>query len=269
MNNDIYFPVSSQPIKTSINGIMTVSHDHQAIVREDTGKVLGVHSAKYKLVRNEDVFPHISDALDRTDIDLRDMTVFDQVDFSGARTIRTYNFPHHSIDIGGGDKVCLQVKATNSYDGSNAFGFLFGGYRFICSNGMVVGTSLARAKRKHTTNINVEEMINKLNIAANSYFENEPMWKKWASTHITDEQALAVLLELAGGNEDGRLYKQLIPMWWKERSALGATAWALYQVVTAWSTHTTSRTRENAGTALLLREDRVRNILPSIEKLAA
>ena len=269
MNPDIYFDVIERPVTTVIDDTVHWSDQYKALIRPDTGRILGVHSKKYKMVKNGHAYPLVDEALESADINTSRMTVNDQLDFGGARTIRTYNFPDHTIDIGGGDKVCLQLKVTNSYDGSNAFGFLFGGYRFICSNGMVVGTSLARVKRKHTTNINVEDLINKLNIAAESYFDNEPMWKKWASTTISEQQALDVLLELAGGNEDGRLYKQLIPMWWKERRTLGATAWALYQVVTAWSTHTTSRTRENAGTALLLREERVRNVLPSIEKLAA
>ncbi len=263
MQANIYFPVEERPVFAGILEEATCAPSHKAIVRADTNEVLGIHSNKYKLVKNEDVFPVLEDVMSKC-FDLNGMTTYDRTDKQGARTLRTYMFPEHQIEIGRGDKVAFELKAANSYDGSHTFGLMAGGFRFACFNGMVIGSAMANVKKKHTQSLDIDFVIRSLEHAMEMYNDNAQMWLRWTNTLISNEQASSIIKEVSTG---ARMESELFNQWQLERRVLGSTAWAMYQVLTHWSTHTKART--NHGTALLLREAKVRSVLPVLEKLAA
>ena len=259
-DQSIFFPVEERDVFAA--GVIHAP-THKAIVRTDTKEVLGIHSQRYNLVRNADIFPQLEEALGQT-FDTNGMLVSGHSDKNGARTLRTYMFPEHQVEIANGDKVSFELRAANSYDGSQTFGLMAGGFRYACFNGMVIGSAMANIKKKHTRHLDIEEVLRSLDTAMGKYQENTELWQKWARTTITHEQARAILKELSSGE---RMYKDLDASWLVEAQCTGRTAWSLYQVLTAWSTHTKART--NHGTALLQREERVRHVLPELTALAA
>ena len=260
---DIYFNVEERPVFAGTLGASIHAPTHKAIVRTDTEEVLGIHSKKYNLVRNADVFPILEDTMAKT-FDTNGMLISGHSDKGGARTIRTYMFPEHQIEIGRGDKVAFELRAANSYDGSHTFGLMAGGFRFACFNGMVIGSSMANVKKKHTKSLDIDFVVRSLENAMEMYNDNAQMWLRWTNTLISKEQAATIIKQVSSGP---RMEKELYGLWQLERGQLGSTAWAMYQVLTHWSTHT--KARVNHGTALLTREDKVRTVLPVLEKLAA
>ena len=271
MNDNAYFEVMECPVyaqRTDAGNFMDMfkpAATHKALIRKDNNEVLGIHSKAYKKLDNGIAYPLVEEAIRESGLAWDGMSVKTEMDGGGRRTLRTYTFPEHRIEIAEGDVTNLQIRVPNSYDGSWAFGIMLGGYRLVCSNGLVVGTSLARVKRKHTVNLDIHELVAQLQQAAKMYAGNEQLWRTWARTTITDNQAETILKELAGTSERG--FQELQLSWWHERALTGSTAWSLYQVLTAWSTHT--QARKNHATGLIQREERVRRILPQLEELAA
>ena len=259
MNNNIYFPVKEDQV--IVNGV--VAPNHKAIIRTDTNQVLGIHSLKYKLTTNDEVFGRLEEGLSRN-FDLAAAHVHTQLDKNGARTLRTYMFPEHQVDVGGGDSVAFELRAANSYDASHTFGLMAGGFRFACFNGMVVGAALANVKKRHTASLDIDYVVASLNRAFETYEGNVQLWQRWVNTQITHEQASSIIKSVSTGP---RMLETLTEQWHTESRSLGVTAWALYNALTSWSTHTQAKAAH--GTALLIREDRVRKVLPQLERLAA
>ncbi len=63
-----YFPVSLQPVFVGDEG--SQAPDFQAVVREDTGAVLGIHRGSYKLVPNQEIFEPFEEAIAQSGIAL-------------------------------------------------------------------------------------------------------------------------------------------------------------------------------------------------------
>ena len=271
LKTNLYFPVESQPIQAyddPTNSVIDGGDGFQAIVRTDTQKILAVHKQDYHLVRNEDIYPKYEDALKRSRLDLTDMRVEDEIAFDGGRSIRTYHFPAHQVEIGkagSNDMVDLQLRVLNSYDGAYAFKSIVGAYRLICSNGMVIGNKFAETYGKHTTGIDIDKAIRKVNGAVEIFLNNVEMWQGWSSTQITDVEATRIIKALPGINE--RLEETLFGYWTIEHLKAGRTKWAMFQALTFWSTHATVRgtSKENSSSIILNREGRVRSVLGPLE----
>ena len=56
-----YFPVSLEPV--FVGDAASQVQDYRAVVREDTGAVLGIHRGAYRLVPNREVFEPFDEAI--------------------------------------------------------------------------------------------------------------------------------------------------------------------------------------------------------------
>ena len=263
VDTNIYFPVIEQAVFAGALGSAVHAPSHKAIVRTDTNEVLGIHSNGYKLVKHEEVFPVVEDVFNKL-LDTNGMQIHNTVDNSGARVLRTYLFPEHEIRLPKDDNVALQVRVANSLDASFSFVLQAGGIRWACWNGCVSGAVMANVKHKHTAGLDVEYVLGVLNRSLQDFENNGELWKRWSMTLVSNEQATAILTSLATSK---KMLEELKVNWQLQRCTLGATAWALYNVMTEWSTHTSTKAAQS--TALLQREAKVRAVLPQLEKLAA
>ncbi len=84
-----------------------------------------------------------------------------------------------------GNSVGLQIICRNSVDGSSAVRLHLGWFRFICSNGLVVGVTLGRARMAHTESSDMNSAFavveSQLEIAK---AERENL-AKWAKTPVS------------------------------------------------------------------------------------
>jgi hypothetical protein len=153
MNNDltsILFPVRKvQTTKILPKGFITHSENSHVILAdiENEKRVLNFCSNRYALVPNSiAIIPAIekikSAGIKHTmNVTHRDNSKF-YVDI---------NFMEHAHSIGESkDLIFPRVKITHSYDGSLKYGFTFGWFRLVCSNGLVIPV-----KEKEAQNINV------------------------------------------------------------------------------------------------------------------
>jgi len=86
--------------------------------------------------------------------------------------------------------VKLQLIITNSFDGSSAFSIQLGFFRFVCSNGMIVGESLETYKHRHTGTI-LEELDDSIQRIVAQTKTLAAMLDKLKSVELTTAQVLS------------------------------------------------------------------------------
>jgi len=243
----------------------TFVESHKAI-QDEHGVPIAVVGSGYTIVQNNDVYPQIEDAIHSSAIDTRGMIRDIKSSHGGARTIVTYSFPAHKVDINDrGDNVMLTIKVLNSYDGAWRFMTLVGAVRQICSNGMVIGEYFSEYFQKHTKNIDTDAAVDKLGHALEVFGQNAELWTAYPSTKVSDLQATNVLTSLAGGSKT--LLELLQQTHVEYVDELGKNLWALFNTLTEWSTHAKFKNEKNKAATVITREAKVRKVLPMLEAI--
>lgn len=272
-NANLFFPVSIHPIQ-AVKGGSTygrLNNVFQAVVRDDTEEIIAVHGDRFRLTKNEEIFPRFDNVIRASGLITDNLAIKDQISHNGARAIRTYTFNDHKVEIAKGDVVALELKVINSYDGAFAFQTLLGALRLVCTNGLVIGQTFSRSYGKHTSGLDIDAAVARTRGALDIYLQNTQMWQEWTTTKIDDNTAIALINRMPNIND--KLAHQIFGYWETEKVELGSTLWALFNALTYWSTHADVRASSiaNAPTIVLDREARVRRVVthPEWHALAA
>ena len=111
---------------------------------------VGVVSRRYQLLAHAEAGAAVRKALRQIGVHPRDMLAEARLDAYGARLALQVRLPReHDFDPGDGHAVGLQVLCTNAVDGSAPLRILLGWYRFVCANGLVVGTTRCELRVAH------------------------------------------------------------------------------------------------------------------------
>lgn len=262
--NDIFFPVEIVPLDSILPLGMVSAKKEQAVIRTDTNQVIKTHGARYHLIKNEDIFHDVEKTLfNHPLIDHNGVEIIDQVARAGGLTIRSYVFPEHEIATFKGDVTQLRINVINSYDGSSGLRICTGGYRLVCANGQIIGDAVSDYRTQHTSGFSRELIEPRIAAGLTNFLEQGDQWREWAKTPVNQKQVDAVLMRIAG--DSAKLFETLCGYWKKEAQTLGANKWALYNVLTFWSTHQniSNESISNTGSIILGREDKVRGVITS------
>lgn len=154
--NDIMFPVKEMPATFKRDDGQTKQHTgYKFIVREDTGSVLSCVTNNYKLVTNETVDKASANVIKKEGGRLKEVRTFG----NGARSMVTWEFPDHKVNISEGDGLTPEIVWHNSYDGTVGLNILAGAFRLICTNGAIIGVLADKYKNKHSIyNVALEDI---------------------------------------------------------------------------------------------------------------
>ena len=188
-----------------------------------------------------------------------------QQSHAGARTVVTYTFPAHRIEVRKDDPMDLKISVLNSYDGSWKFMSLVGALRLACLNGQVIGNFFSSFYGKHTKSLEPEVAVNKLRMSLGTYTENAEYWKQYPNIPVNELQVNNVFINLAG--ESKVLGEYLHNIYAKYQDDMGANLWALYNTLTDWSSHAEFRNKANQAATVITREQKVRKVLPMLENI--
>lgn len=247
----------------------------KVIVRSDNGEPLAVVGEKYKVVTNEQVFTTFTDVLDRSGLNLEGAIVTPEFSHNGARTFAQIVLPEHQITVGDNDPTAMRLIARNSYDGSTSFIVQAGGYRFVCSNGQIMGDNISYFKSKHVESLDLNAAANQVARVIDSFENSKEFFESLRGKNVTDQQAYACLAFACKNREAMRkgfmaredmspAMGKLYDSWMEHKKAMGATAWALYNTMTHFSTHWGSeKGHKNHAAAKHFREESVRETLNS------
>ncbi len=147
---------------------------YDALYRRDDGSQLSVVSRDYKLITHRQVIDFVHHAL--RDYGIKYKVQKSEVASNGAKMFHVIKFPDYKFNAAGdgrGKNTALDGKKNkdeyiptlivrNSYDKTSRCDIDYGGYRVVCSNGMVVGVRIERVNIIHFGKEDVEKEFEEL-----------------------------------------------------------------------------------------------------------
>ena len=242
-SNSYNFPVEEQPVYTQEGELIP---DHKCIVRTDTGKTLGLHGSRYRMIPHDDVVNSILDGVKASNL-TSDYEVNVDVIEDGRKLRGEIIFPDLVQQPAVGDYVQFRVSFFNSYDGSWSFSQQANGLRLWCLNGCTTPDAIARSRFKHTTSVNVDGSAAKIIGGAEHFMGRSKQWQSWMQTRLNNDQVeqffrsticKVVTKQQQVTKTNEKQLENLISGWDREKVDLGWNKWALYNCLTHWATHT-------------------------------
>lgn len=240
MKTEYNFPVELKPVFISGKKDSYVEIPRKkAVVRTDINSTLGVVSNKYSLVSHEEVVNGFRNALKKTDY-----TEKIEMARNGAFLFATYRLNSEKFEVQKGDVVSLQFVVKNSYDGMNSLQVMFGAFRLVCSNGMILGKEMFTYTKKHMgseSSLNKDFLIERITLLAEQFHQVAPIMQTMSRTKITTTQEDRIF-NPKQVHLPTYLLTQAQERYSKEKDT---TVWGYYNALTASITHGL-RTREGA-----------------------
>ena len=168
-------------------------------IREDNDEIMGWTTERYGLVNHADVLGRADEAFAARGIDVERRVIVTE----GGRKMRA------QYDLQGdlfkaevpavGDVMAYRLTAQNSYDRSLRISFALGLVRLICTNGMTTTEKEIEMVKKHSTNINIGDLITEdaLDSALAKLKNGLSVYSRLAGVELEQEQGLNILQNLA------------------------------------------------------------------------
>ena len=204
----------------------------KAVVGIGTDKLFGIHSDGYRLVPHE-VGVHLVEEVALAHNHIlgpyeTDVALYDE----GRRmraTLRFFETEYQVTQLNGQkDLINPTIEYFNSYDGGWAEKLIFGAFRLVCSNGMVVGKKLFHDRVIHVGERPVEFFMD-LESSIKQYKDQTKVWKHWHTVEAELEHIEAVKVPFN--------YKQQDLIDAEIETTKKLTLWLLFNVITAVITH--------------------------------
>jgi hypothetical protein len=176
------FPhVALTPVLWKDKNIEHKAEGYRAVIDKNTGKLFSVVSKHYRLIRHEEAIEEVEKAIGNHRNLGRSYIASTEFYNDGARMRRTYRFPNITVKIAQNDVVDLELHLFNSYDKIWPFIVILGGYRLVCSNGLVVGETYYNYRRRHVFDLaDLSASINKFRTQAKK-------WTQWTEIPLTEK----------------------------------------------------------------------------------
>lgn len=149
---DYYFPVKETNILFNKEGIYTHTDDFKGIIANDN-QLVSVMRKTYKLVPNKDIIEPLLNELEQFD---SKWLIDNSHSFIAPNRMRLQiTFPELTFKDEESENA-LSLFLHNSYDGSEGVRMFWGGIRYICTNGMIFGTTLGKSYSKHSKGFRID-----------------------------------------------------------------------------------------------------------------
>ena len=201
-----------------------LSDKRYSLVNGRTGLPISEVSNRYTVVQNSEIF----------------MPFVEKFGMDNMKTSYSYGAGKHYVakfftgrefdfgTPGQPDIIKEQIIVQNSYDKSKSFSFMFGAFRFVCSNGLYTGTALVNFRKIHVGEIPVQEIVQSV---MNSYEKNNfATWEKFRKVPLSEDKELALLdkFEALNVSDEARLCNYSGPVA-KNRYIRNTASWKIRQ----------------------------------------
>ena len=217
-----------------------------AMVNSENRAVLGVVSEGYELIHNQEVNQIFEDAF--SDIEI--VEIHDHCDIGCRKWKRRFILSPEDFawEIGNSNDITgLMLEVFNSYTGKASYGYSLMGFRWICSNGMVMGKKpIFSSTFTHMTNA-LEEIRQGFTRKIEAFVENVEIWQKWNGMKFTLRDMDKYLEEKPYISDKGRsrimdTYEEVMRI-----EKHDETRWGAFNTLTYMSTHKISTRKDNAS----------------------
>lgn len=180
---------------TQADGGVTRLNEHQDVIvrapiESDSHFVpVGVVSKEYALIQHHAVVDVVLRALEATDISAGDVNAHLQITEYGERMALSVFLPkRYSFDPGDGHPMALRLECLNSVDGSTGFRALMGWFRFVCSNGLIIGVTRSDVRRRHVGDLILDDVAAVLQSGLAECEAEKRNFQLWQRTVIGPER---------------------------------------------------------------------------------
>ena len=273
INKDVYFDCDRKQLQYTINpGLKELPYQKQeyvnryAIVRKDTGDVLGIHTDDYIIRPYSKLAESVNEVVrECVDIDKYHITTKDQVLEDGKKYRRDINFWEDSIDLenydkngmhitGKDERIIPQLRIYSSMDGRWGQQIMWSSVYVVCLNGMVRPDWTFIVYNKHSKRENIlftlsdfqkgleahkelgedlfKMMQRKVKILEVSHLFKKTLASQYARKSLIDHTSVNVM-------------KDLNNAWLRYEQRYGSTLFAVYQTATDWSSHPVTKGAEH------------------------
>lgn len=147
---------------------------------------IGVVSKGYTLVPHTAVLDEATKALGAANIDPAEVQAELKITEHGERMALSLYLPEkYCFDPGDGHPMALRLECLNSVDGSTRFRALMGWYRFVCSNGLIIGVTRSDMRRRHVGDFHIEDIGVVLASGLAESESDKKNFENWRETPIT------------------------------------------------------------------------------------
>ena len=264
INKDVYFDcvrrqLKYYPIDESGEVIPEDEYvNRYAVVRRDTGKLLGIHSDDYIIRPYSKLAESVNEVVrECVDVDKYHITTKDQVYENGRKYRRDINFWDDSIDLnnykdggfhikGTEEKIIPQLRIYSSMDGRWGQQIMWSSVYVVCLNGMVRPDWTFVVYNKHNKKRDITWSIKDFKAGLVSHKELGEDLFKMMQKKVTNE-GVSHLFKKTLARECAKnslvdhtktnVMKDLNNAWEKYEKRYGPTLFAVYQTATDWSSH--------------------------------
>ena len=157
-----------------------------ALINDETNDVLGLVSPNYEVVSNAQVNNVFTEAVG-------DLKVFDVQDHMDSITKRwrrrfIFNADETNVEVTKGDNVNVMLEVYNGYDAKTAFGYNLMSYRWMCSNGMVMGKKSIFSESYAHYEDSPDKLRQSFTMKFNAYKATTEVWKEWTLVPFNQEK---------------------------------------------------------------------------------
>lgn len=146
---------------------------------------VGVVSKDYALVSQTTVLDVATKALDDAKIALADVKAELKITEYGERMALSLYLPDkYSFDPGDGHPMALRLECFNSVDGSTRFRVLMGWFRFVCSNGLIIGVTYSDVRRRHVGDLQIDDVGAVITSGLKESETEKENFERWRKTEI-------------------------------------------------------------------------------------
>ena len=187
-------------------------------IREDNDDILGWTTERYGLVQHSDILGRADEAFENRGIDVTRKVIVTE---GGAKMRAQYDLQGDlfKADVPKvGDTMAYRLTAQNSFDRSLRISFALGLVRLVCTNGMTTTEKEVEMVKKHSTNINIGDIITEdaLDSALSKLKDSLSTYGRLAQTELTQEQGLVILQNLSNAKVFSEKVREAIGKIWNE-----------------------------------------------------
>jgi hypothetical protein len=167
---------------------------HDVIVRRDRGGQLPVAtvSKNYVLVQHADAVKAMAGEVRQAGIHPADVPAELLITEYGTRVAIRATLPDaYAFREQDGTPMALTFELFNSVDRTVPFMAAIGWFRFVCHNGLVLGTTAAKIRRRHSTALKMGEVSAVLAEGLKAAIHEREIFETWEHTCVDDEALIA------------------------------------------------------------------------------
>jgi hypothetical protein len=150
---------------------------------------IGVVSKGYTLVPHTQVVQVVQEALAGIGLSPKKAQANLEITEYGERMALSVFLPEqYQFDPGDGHPMALRLECHNSVDGTTRFKAFMGWFRFICSNGLIIGVTQFDVRRRHVGEMALSDVGKALAEGLKASGTEKENFTKWRQSKVSFEQ---------------------------------------------------------------------------------